>query len=77
MVGDARILRFLRGKQLDVEVASDMYIKFLKWRRENNVDQIRQEIAPQIVITRNALDKLGRPIGKSYISRIWNNFLSL
>lgn len=61
-----------------------MYIKFLNWRREYNVDQIRQEIvyggknsalkfpngekiielAPQIVITKNALDKLGRPIGK-------------
>lgn len=83
VVGDRRILRFLRGKQLDIDSSSDMFIKFLKWRRENGVDRIRQEIvfggldsplkfpngakiielAPQIVITSNAMDKKGRPIG--------------
>lgn len=88
VVGDRRILRFLRGKQLNVDTASEMYINFLRWRRENNVDRIRQEIvyggkdspmkfpngakiielAPQIVITKNAVDKLGRPIGKSSIA---------
>ena len=44
VIGDRRILRFLRGKQLNVDEATPMYADFLKWRRENNVDFIRQDI---------------------------------
>lgn len=83
MIGDRRILRFLRGKQLNVDEASAMFGDFLQWRRDNNVDFIRQDIlfggktspfkfpfgkkiidlAPQIIITRNAMDKKGQPLG--------------
>ena len=43
VVGDRRILRFIRGYG-SVEKASKMMSKFLKWRIENNVDKIRQDI---------------------------------
>eukprot|EP01031_Cornospumella_fuschlensis_P027185 gene27185-32845_t len=42
--GDRRILRFLRGKQLNVDESSKMYIAFLQWRLDNNIDSIRNEI---------------------------------
>eukprot|EP01039_Chlorochromonas_danica_P019596 gene19596-23747_t len=44
VVGDRRLLRFLRGKQMNIDDATDLYRDFLVWRRKNNVDQIRQEI---------------------------------
>lgn len=44
VVGDRRILRFLRGKQMNIDDATDLYRDFLLWRKKNNVDQIRQEI---------------------------------
>lgn len=44
MVGDRRLLRFLRGKQMNVDEATDLYRDFLLWRKKNDVDQIRQEI---------------------------------
>lgn len=44
VVGDRRLLRFLRAKQHNVEAATKMYSEFLTWRRKNNVDAIRQDI---------------------------------
>eukprot|EP01041_Mallomonas_annulata_P000532 gene532-1010_t len=44
VVGERRMLRFLRGCNHDVEKATQTMLKFLQWRRENNVDQIRQDI---------------------------------
>jgi hypothetical protein len=44
VVGDRRLLRFLRGKQNDVNEAAKMFSAFLKWRDENNVDDIRNQI---------------------------------
>lgn len=39
---DLRLLRFLRkSKQRDVVSSAERYISFLKWREENNVDEIR------------------------------------
>ena len=83
VVGDRRIVRFLRAKQLNLDDATTLYGNFLRWRRENNVDFIRLDIlyggktspfqfphgkklidlAPQIIITRNAMDKKGQPLG--------------
>jgi hypothetical protein len=37
-------LRFYRGKQQNLEEALEQYEEFLNWRKENNVDKIRQEI---------------------------------
>lgn len=38
------MLRFLRGKQYNVPEAAKMFSAFLKWRDENNVDDIRNQI---------------------------------
>jgi len=43
VVGDRRILRFLRGVP-DINVACDKYSKFLDWRDANDVDTIRNNI---------------------------------
>eukprot|EP01035_Chromulina_nebulosa_P033588 gene33588-44984_t len=44
VVGDRRLLRFLRGKQHNIEEATEMISNFLTWRKDNNVDSIRQDI---------------------------------
>lgn len=44
VVGDRRILRFLRGKQMNVDEATRLMREFLHWRKQNNVDHIRQDI---------------------------------
>jgi hypothetical protein len=44
VVGDRRLLRFLRGHNLDINKACFMYRKFLKFRQEHKVDQIRDRI---------------------------------
>lgn len=44
VVGDRRLLRFVRGKQYDVKTAIEMIRKHLKWRKDNNVNEIRQNI---------------------------------
>jgi hypothetical protein len=43
VVGDRRLLRFLRGHKA-VDKACEMYTKFLKWRDENDVDSIRDDV---------------------------------
>lgn len=77
------MLRFLRGKQNNVQEAAKMFSAFLKWRDENKVDDIRNQIlyggldtpfkfpngkkiidlAPQIIISSNARDNKGQPLG--------------
>lgn len=44
VTGDRKILRFLRGHEYDVDKVCDLYEKFLKWRDENGVDEIRRKI---------------------------------
>ena len=44
VVGDRRLLRFLRGHGHNVEKASKMFAKFLQWRDEFDVDSIRDHI---------------------------------
>lgn len=44
MVGDRRLLRFLRGKGGKVDDAVNAIRSFLKWRDDNDVDKIRQDI---------------------------------
>lgn len=44
VVGDRRLLRFLRGQQHRIDEAVKMYGNFLKWRKANNVDEVRQDI---------------------------------
>jgi len=44
VVGDRKILRFLRGHDYDIEKVITMMSKFLEWRKDNKVDEIRQHI---------------------------------
>lgn len=44
VVGDRRLIRFLRGKSLKVDESVKCIRAFLKWRDENKVDDIRQDI---------------------------------
>lgn len=44
VTGDRKILRFLRGHDYDVEKVTILMTKFLDWRRDNKVDDIRQSI---------------------------------
>ena len=44
VVGDRKIVRFLRGHNHDIDKAYEMMSKFLIWRKDNNVDQIRRDI---------------------------------
>jgi hypothetical protein len=44
VVGDRRLLRFLRGKAMNVEEAIKNIRAFFKWRDDNKIDEIRQDI---------------------------------
>ena len=44
VVGDRRILRFIKGHPESIELASEMFAKFLKWRKETGVDAWRNDI---------------------------------
>jgi len=44
VVSDRRIMRFLRGHKFDVKVAATMFGNMLSWRKEMNVDRIREHI---------------------------------
>lgn len=44
MVGDIRLLRFLRGYNLNVPLAAKHYRAFLQWRTQVGMDAIRDEI---------------------------------
>lgn len=44
LVGDRRLLRFLRGTQYNVLRACEKYSKFLDWRDAHSVDAIRNDI---------------------------------
>jgi len=44
VVGDRRLLRFLRGHNHNVDKSVMMFRKFLKWRDDNDVDSIRDDI---------------------------------
>lgn len=83
VIGDRRLVRFLRAKQNDTNEATKMFSAFLKWRDEYNVDDIRNqilyggldtplkfpngkkiiELAPQIIISAQAKDFKGQPLG--------------
>ena len=44
VTGDRRLLRFLKGYNLNVEKAVKAYQEFIKWRKDNDVDAIRNDI---------------------------------
>lgn len=44
VVGDRKIIRFLRGHDHNIDKICDLYGKFLMWRKEAKVDEIRNNI---------------------------------
>lgn len=44
VVGDRRLLRFLRGHNMDVAKAAHMFRNFIEYRKKHNVDEIRDRI---------------------------------
>lgn len=44
IVGDRRLLRFSRGHGFVLETVAKMYVKHLEWRKERNVDAVRDDI---------------------------------
>ena len=45
VVGDRRILRFIKGHPESLEKATEMYEKFLVWRKESGCNEYRNNIA--------------------------------
>lgn len=44
VIGDRKIIRYLRGHDHNIEKVCDLYGKFLRWRKTANVDEIRRNI---------------------------------
>lgn len=44
VVGDRKLIRFLRGHDYNIDKACEMIEKYLDWRIDNNVDAIRHNI---------------------------------
>ena len=67
---DLFLLRFLRARKFDLEKTMEMFKKFLNWRIEKNVDDLRENYVLENLIEIKKLyphgyhrtDKLGRPV---------------
>lgn len=73
-VDDFMLRRFLRARNLDIEKASSMFLKYLKWRREAIPNGYISESEIQNQIAENKMfmqgfDKKGRPIGVVFGSK--------
>jgi hypothetical protein len=44
VIGDRKLIRFLRGHDHNIDKVCELVSKFLKWRKEFNVDEIRERI---------------------------------
>jgi hypothetical protein len=44
IIGDRKLIRFLRGRNNNIDEACQQYSDFLKWRKDNNVNAIRDAI---------------------------------
>jgi CRAL/TRIO domain len=44
VIGDRKLLRFLRGHDYNIVKVTEMFNAFLDWRKENRIDAIRNEI---------------------------------
>jgi len=63
------LLRFLRARKFDLNKTWEMFINFLKWRREFGTDEIGSFNFPEVLLVKNyyphgyhKTDKFGRPI---------------
>lgn len=77
-VDDLTIRRFLRARDLDVEKASAMLLKYLKWRRmfapngHISVSEVENEIAQNKMFMQGR-DKMGRPVAVLLGARHFHN----
>ncbi|KAK6920436.1 CRAL-TRIO lipid binding domain [Dillenia turbinata] len=77
-VDDLMIRRFLRARNLDIQKASSMFLKYLKWRRtfvpngSISVSQIPNELAQNKMFLQG-LDREGRPIAVVFGTRHFQN----
>jgi hypothetical protein len=39
-INDEYLVRFLRARKLDINKTFEMFVKFLAWRKENDIDNI-------------------------------------
>ncbi|KAI7985684.1 Phosphatidylinositol transfer protein 3 [Camellia lanceoleosa] len=75
---DLMIRRFLRARNLDIEMASAMFLKYLKWRRTFvpngfiSVSEIQHDLAQNKMFLQG-MDKKGRPITVAFGSRHFHN----
>mmetsp|Transcript_23884 Transcript_23884/g.35042 ORF Transcript_23884/g.35042 Transcript_23884/m.35042 type:complete len:321 (+) Transcript_23884:108-1070(+) len=44
VVGDRKLLRFFRGHNYDIDKTIEMIAKYIEWRKQSNVDEIRHDI---------------------------------
>ncbi|KAK7350744.1 hypothetical protein VNO77_09661 [Canavalia gladiata] len=77
-VDDFMIRRFLRARDLDVEKASGMFLKYLKWKRSfvPNGSISPSEIADDIAQGKmfvQGVDKKGRPITVAFAAKHFQN----
>ena len=47
LVGDVRLLRFLRASKYNVTESADMFRKMMTWRAAEGIDAVREEIVQQ------------------------------
>lgn len=39
-IDDSYLIRFLRARKMDLNKTYEMFSNYIKWRKENNIDQI-------------------------------------
>ncbi|KAJ1386522.1 CRAL/TRIO, N-terminal domain [Sesbania bispinosa] len=77
-VDDLMIRRFLRARDLDVEKASAMFLKYLKWKRSFvpngyiSPSEIPDDIAHEKMYVQG-VDKKGRPITVAFAAKHYQN----
>ncbi|CAK9185377.1 unnamed protein product [Ilex paraguariensis] len=77
-VDDLMIRRFLRARDLDIEKASTMFLKYLKWKRtfipneSISTSEIPNDLA-QNKMFMQGMDKKGRPITVAFGGRHFHN----
>ena len=51
VIGDRKLLRFLRGHNMDIDKAVEMIAKYIQWRKTSNVDSIRYDIIHGLLLS--------------------------
>lgn len=72
-----KLLRFLKARNFDLDKATEMFVKHLRWREENDVDEIlfqtfpeREQLLKFYPQGYHMCDKQGRPVYIQYLGGI-------